>query len=205
MRSKKIISLLMVIVIILSFVAFPASASEPTVDKDEIPKAIPGYENIEGLPDGAIVIGVIPDYYLNGLENTFESAEIVPFNAGEFYYRKANARISNSYWSPVKRISDNVLTGAGTGTITATATATFNGSASGAYGGLNFSLGTSLSSSRSYSLTVPSYSRVYMAYRVYYQTEVGTREKVRFNGVVTDRDTYSYTGISHGEYLLINV
>ena len=187
MKNKKLISLCLALVLLL---AIPASAVETTI------------KNANQSESKGQVIATFRDYQLT--ETTSKNSEIIPYNAGEFYYRKTNQVMHPERWSEARRVSDNVQAGSAGGSITSSRTTTFHGSASGATSGLNFSFGLSKSSAIGYTLNVAPNSRVYLAYRVCYQEETGTRETVRYNGVVTYREPYSYDGIKYGEYLLVS-
>ncbi|MGR9050550.1 hypothetical protein ACQ4XT_18105 [Halobacillus faecis] len=116
-------------------------------------------------------------------------------------YSKENVS-TYTEWSPFRRVSDNVVTGNHTGSIKSDRTTTFTVSASGGYSNLGFSLGKTVTSAKSYTLNVPKYSRVYMAYRVKYNVEKGTRV-TKTGSVVRSKTPYTVKTPAYGEYKLL--
>lgn len=156
-------------------------------------------------------VGSIKRLEDNNLINTSELLKIDDDNLVETslimptYIKKRNVKNSKE-WSGAKRISDNVYTTNHTGNITANKSVTFNTTVSGSIKKwLNISIGGSKSSSKSYSMTVPEYSRVYLGYRVKYDVEKGEacNAHLILRYCITDWGEYTIKKPKEGEYLLV--
>ena len=76
----------------------------------------------------------------------------------------------------------------------------------GGISGLGISTSTTIASSKGYTLNVGPNKKVYMAYRVKYQIEKGTREYYDIvTGKVMKRNSYTVKTPISGEYALLNV
>jgi hypothetical protein len=139
------------------------------------------------------------------IELTVEEGDYSAQFVNDFRSRKKNVRYSTET-SNYRRVSDDVNTyGAASGTITANRTTTFNTAVSGSVQGLNINTGVSVSSSKSYSLTVGPNRNVYLGYRVVYDVEKGTRETYDVvTGRVISTNTYTVKKPRHGGYKLID-
>lgn len=128
-----------------------------------------------------------------------------PYFINDFRSRKKNVSYSES-WSGYKRISDDLNTNNSSGgTLTATTTASFGVTVSGSIEGLGISTSTTLTSAKSYSLSVPKNKIVYMGYRVLYKVETGTREYYDLvTGKVISSNKYTVKTPIKGEYKLID-
>lgn len=116
---------------------------------------------------------------------------------------KQNVRI-REVWSPYRRVSSNVITGAQGGSITANQSVTWNTQVNGSILGLGISTNRSIQSGIGHTLNVGPNRRVYMGHRVRQQIETGTR--VIFNpgsGRITYNEYEVITPL-YGEFALIN-
>lgn len=156
----------------------------------------PEYANQKGLE-------IVCDETLAGGEFASSSEGMNPHMINEYRYRKKNVTYSYE-WSSGKRVSDNLVTGADGGSISSTVTVTFGTIVSGNIANLGISTNTSISSSKNYTLNVGANKRVYMAYRVYYKVEHGTREYYdMITGEVISSNTYTIKTPQYGEYYLV--
>lgn len=139
---------------------------------------------------------------LNTPENT-SSENISTYMINPIRYRKKNV-IHTTGWSSYKRVSDNLKTGSSGGSITANKSVTFNTSVTGSISGLTISTNSSVSSSKSYTLSVGKNQRVYIGYRTYYKVEKGVREQYDLEtGKVYSKNNYTVKKPQYGEYALI--
>lgn len=139
---------------------------------------------------------------LNTPENT-SSENISTYMINPIRYRKKNV-IHTTGWSSYKRVSDNLKTGSSGGSITANKSVTFNTSVTGSISGLTISTNSSVSSSKSYTLSVGKNQRVYIGYRTYYKIEKGVREQYDLEtGKVYSKNNYTVKKPQYGEYALI--
>ncbi|CUM80041.1 hypothetical protein GMB34_00595 [Turicibacter sanguinis] len=135
-------------------------------------------------------------------ENQIE--EVSPRFINEYRYRKTNVKTSYQ-WSSYKRVSDNLKTGPEGGSISANKSVSFGTEVSGNISQLGIATNISLSSSKEYTLNVGANKRVYMAYRVKYKVETGTREMYDMvTGRVISSNTYTVKTPQYGEYALLN-
>lgn len=139
---------------------------------------------------------------LNTPENT-SSENISTYMINPIRYRKKNVTHTTG-WSSYKRVSDNLKTGSSGGSITANKSVTFNTSVTGSISGLTISTNSSVSSSKSYTLSVGKNQRVYIGYRTYYKIEKGVREQYDLEtGKVYSKNNYTVKKPQYGEYALI--
>lgn len=135
-------------------------------------------------------------------ENDSKNNTVTPNVVNPYRYSKENVKVTYQ-WSSYKRVSDNMKTGSKGGSITSNKSAKFTTVVSGGIAGLNFSFG-SKSSSIGYTLHVPANSRKYMAYRVKYRVETGTRVRTDIVTGKKVKNKYTVKNPQHGEYKLLN-
>lgn len=162
---------------------------------DEINPKIVNEENISVILENE-------ESLLNTPENT-SSENISTYMINPIRYRKKNVTHTTG-WSSYKRVSDNLKTGSSGGSITANKSVTFNTSVTGSISGLTISTNSSVSSSKSYTLSVGKNQRVYIGYRTYYKIEKGVREQYDLEtGKVYSKNNYTVKKPQYGEYALI--
>lgn len=162
---------------------------------DEINPKIINEENISVILENE-------ESLLQTPENT-SSENISTYMINPIRYRKKNVTHTTG-WSPYKRVSDNLKTGSSGGSITANKSVTFNTSVTGSIYGLTISTNSSVSSSKSYTLSVGKNQRVYIGYRTYYKIEKGVREQYDLEtGKVYSKNNYTVKKPQYGEYALI--
>lgn len=184
---KKIIMLISLLAMI-STSSFSVYAAEIT----------PEYANQKGRE-------VACDKILVGDESVSLSEGIDPQMVNEYRYRKKNVTYSYE-WSSGKRVSDNLVTGPAGGSISSTVTVTFGTIVIGNISNLGINANVSISNSKNYTLNVGANKRVYMAYRVYYKVENGTREYYdMITGKVISSNTYTVKTPQYGEYFLVYI
>lgn len=142
----------------------------------------------------------------NAVGQVTESDNISPYFINDFRSRKKNVSYSES-WSGYKRISDTLNTyNSNGGSITATNTASFGVTVSGSIQGLSISTAKTLTSTRSYTLTVAKNKKVYLGYRVKYKVETGTREYYdAATGRIISSNKYTVKTPISGEHKLVTV
>lgn len=144
--------------------------------------------------------------YEKGEDNaqTISSEEESPRYVNPYFYEYV--KNSTSYeWSVYKRVSDNIHTGSAGGSISCTQSVSFSANVTGNVYGISIDVGNTLSSTIGYTLNAGPNVTVYMAYRVKYEIETGTRyvydaetgKLVSQNPVTIERPLY-------GEYKLLN-
>lgn len=136
-----------------------------------------------------------------------DSNEIEPLISGSGHSYKKEGVNTSYYWSSAARVSQNLNTNppSNGGTITSDRTKTFSTNVSGEYRNLGFDIGKSVSSTIGHSLNVEPNKRVYMAYKVRYKVETGTRLKIsNLTLRVVSRDRYRVETPMYGEFVLLN-
>lgn len=129
--------------------------------------------------------------------------QITPNFVNPYRYSKENVT-KRTYWTPYRRISDDLETGPAGGSLVANKTTTFKSSASGAYNLLGLDIGASASSTKGYILNVAGNKKQYMGYRARMEEEKGTRVRT---DVVTGqkvRQSYTFNKVLYGRYGLLN-
>ncbi len=121
----------------------------------------------------------------------------------QFAFRKENVKTYEE-WSPYKRVSDNICPDGPGGEISADRTVTFKVEVSGVISGINVIGGGSIASEKHYTLPVEEGRCGYMAFRVKYKVEEGTR--VQYD-MVTDRvintNKYKVKVPQYGSYKIL--
>lgn len=122
-----------------------------------------------------------------------------------FYNKKYDVKNSTE-WTGYKRVSDNVVTKNYTGSVTANKSVTYSASISGSATWADVGIGSSKSSSKSYTMNVPKNSRVFLGYRMKYKVERGKkcRAHVISKKCTTKGTSYTIKRPSLGEYALRN-
>lgn len=187
-KSKKLLMALVTLMGVVSLTSMPVMAGTNGAD----PKYVNEWE-----------VEVINDDAMTGRTNLVTDEPKLNY-VNEYRYRKVNVK-EYTEWSAYKRVSDNLSTGSEGGSISASKSVSFSASITGNVSGIDASVGSSISSDLGYTLNVGANKRVYMAYRVSYDVEKGTREMYDIvTGKVVKSNSYTIKSPSYGEYTLIN-
>lgn len=156
------------------------------------------------IPSTEVKSEVINNPQPSAIEQITEDQNVSPNFINDFRSRKKNVTYSES-WSGYTRISDNLNTyNSAGGSITATKTASFGVTVSGSIEGLGISTSKILTSTKSYTLSVPKDKIVYMGYRVKYKVETGTREYYDLTtGKIISSNQYTVKTPLEGEHKLV--
>lgn len=114
--------------------------------------------------------------------------------------------VKSTEWSSFKRVSDNMTVGKAGGTIHCQKSVSFGTVVSGTISGLGISTSATKSTTVGYSINAAPNSTSYMAYRVKYNVEKGTRVVYdAVTGKTISTNKYTVKKPSIGEYKLIKV
>lgn len=138
--------------------------------------------------------------------STISQDEIQPSDTADLTsYRKEKVVITYE-WTAYARISDNVKTGSKSASIQCSIEKAWSGSVSGfIFGIITIGTGATLKSTVGYTMTVPPYKTQYMAYKVRYKVERGTR--VTYNNVtgsIISKNSYTVKQTMYGQYALLD-
>lgn len=118
-------------------------------------------------------------------------------------YKKTNVRTYEE-WSSGKRVSDNVKAGPNGGSISSTKKVTISGYVEGEVKGITVNFGGSYTSKVGYTLNLRPNRSQYMAYRVRYKVEEGTRVMYDAEtGKTIAKNKYKAKKALYGEYYLV--
>lgn len=121
----------------------------------------------------------------------------------QFAYRKKDVETYEE-WSPYKRVSDNICPDGPGGTISSSWTVTFKTEVSGAISGIDVIGGGSITSTKNYTLPVDEGKCGYMAFRVKYSVEEGTREQYDMvTNKVINTNKYKVKVPQYGSYKIL--
>ena len=123
----------------------------------------------------------------------------------DIVYQKKDVENYNE-WGEWERVSDNLTTDSDGGSISCTEEVRYGVDIEGETYGLIISASGSVSTTIGYTLNVPANSTAYMAYRVYYSVEEGTREVYDYAlDRVISSNHYKVKAPLYGQYKLIYV